>query len=305
MFDRRTFIALIAATGSTQFVYAQTSTPLPVLASFSILGDMARQIGGPRVAVTDIVGANQDAHGFQPSPDHVKMVAGAKVILVNGFGYEPFIARLIKTSGSKVQPTVVSRDVKPLVKAKDSGHGHEREHGGGHDPHAWQSISNAKRYAAAIASAFSAADPAGAADYGNNLKAYIVRLDTLIAEAQAVLGAIPQDNRLLVTTHDSFRYFAAEFGFRTAALQGISAESEPSAADMAKIIRQLRTLKAPAVFIENVSDPRKIEQIGRESGAKVGGTLYSDALSLANGPAATYIDMMRHNVREIAKVLTP
>lgn len=301
-----TFSALTLSSLALGFpVHAQS--PMPVLASFSIIGDIARQIGGARVAVSEIVGANQDTHGFQPSPDHVKLMSGAKVILVNGFGYETFLTKLVRSSGTKVKPTVLSREIKPLAKAKKSGHdhGHDHDHGESHDPHAWQAIANVKLYATAVADALTAVDPAGKADYANNLVAYHARLDTLAKEATETLKSIPADRRILVTTHNAFRYFAAEFGFRAEALQGISAESEPSAADMARIIRQLRTLKAPAVFLENVTDPRKMEQITRETGAKIGGTLYSDALSLANGPAPTYIDMMRHNVQQIAKVLAP
>lgn len=301
MFDRRTFLVLMGATGAAPLARAQMPAPMPVLASFSILGDMARQIGGARIAVTVLIGPDQDAHSFRLTPDHARRAGAARVILVNGLGFEPFLDRLLKSAGNAARPVVASSGIRPLDRPKTTGHDHA--HGEAADPHAWLSVANARTYADTIAEALIAADPAGSDHYRAGLAAYRARLDALGEEIAATLKPIPPERRLLVTTHDSFRYFAAETGFRTAALQGISAESEPSAADMARIIRQLRQLKAPAVFLETITDPRKITEIARESGAVVAGTLYSDALSLETGPAATYIDMMRYNMRQIAGAL--
>jgi len=285
--------------------WAQTAAKVPVLASFSILADLAREIGGDRIDVTSLIGPNEDAHGFQPSPAHIKLAGEAKIILINGLGFEPYLPRLLKSAGIKNAPVVASAGIAPLKKAK-SGHGHDHEHGATReDPHAWQSIRNIRVYAGNIAKALIAHDPEGKAGYDARLAAYVARLDTLDAELRGAIAAIPVERRVLTTTHDAFQYLAAEYGLKVQALQGVSAENEPSAADMARIIRQLRALKAPAVFLENVSDPRKLEQIARESGARIGGTLHSDALSLANGPAPTYIDMMRQNVAHITKALTP
>lgn len=300
MLDRRNVISFAIAACLLRRPAMAQDAPLPVVASFSILGDIARQIGGGRVAVTDLVAPDQDSHSFQPSPRHARSVGAAKVILVNGLGFEPYLARLVQSSGATATPTIASAGVRPLERPAGGGHGHDH---GGPDPHAWQSVANVRSYARTIAAAFRTADPAGAAAYDAGLSAYLAQLDALENETRAALAAIPDERRMIVTTHDSFRYFAAEFGMRAEALQGVSAESEPSAADMARIIRQLKRLKAPAVFLENVTDPRKLGQIGRETGAKVGGVLYSDALSLANGPAATYIDMMRHNVRLLVETL--
>lgn len=284
---------------------AQSATPMPVIASFSILGDLARQIGGARVAVTELIGPDQEIHGFSPSPADARKLTDAKVVLVNGLGLEGFMDRLIKASGSKARPVVLTEGVSLLAKAqKKDAHGHD--HGSaGSDPHAWQSVANVKVYARNIAKAFAAADPAGQAGYDSNLAAYLTKLDELTAEIKTTLEKLPADRRTVVTAHNAFGYLARDTGLTFHALQGVSAESEPSAADMARIIRQLKALKAPAAFLENVTDPRKIQQITTESGARIGGTLYSDALSLANGPAPTYIDMMRHNMREITKALMP
>jgi zinc/manganese transport system substrate-binding protein len=311
MLNRRNviiFSGLCAAPFGLSPLRAQTPA-LPVLASFSILADLVRQIGGERVTVSELVGPNQDAHGFEPGPQHVRKVAEAKVIFVNGLGLEPYMARLVKSAGTQVKPVVLAAGITPLDKPKKAdahGHGHGHAHGHeNHDPHAWQSVKNVKTFARGIAAALSAADPAGKTAYDARLTTYLAALDALEKEIGDTVASIPAERRMLVTTHNAFRYFGRDFGLKTEALQGVSAETEPSAADMAKIIRQLKALKASAVFLENVTDPRKIEQIARESGAKVGGTLYSDALSLANGPAPTYIDMMRHNVRQIVQALKP
>lgn len=306
--DRRhvlIFMAALSVSGVMPRPGQAQQAALPVLASFSILADMARQIGGDRVSVTELIGPEQDAHGFAPGPQEIKKLGAAKIILINGLGFEPYLPRLMKSAGSTLTPVALAASIKPLDKPKGAG-GHSHTHGhdqGNADPHAWQSIPNAKAFARTIAETFSAADPVGKADFEARLVANLAALDALRTESEAALAAIPVERRMLVTTHNAFRYFARDFGLNAEALQGISTESEPSAADMARIIRQLRALKAPAVFLENITDPRKIEMIARESGAKIGGTLYSDSLSLANGPAPTYIDMMRHNVREIARVL--
>lgn len=306
--NKRDVITLTLAAAAAMLVpyplKAQTPRPVTVVASFSILGDLARQIGGVRVTVIDLIGPDQDAHGFQPSPTDARKLTSANVILVNGLGFEGYMDRLVKASGSKARPVVVSEGIATLQKAKTAdAHGHD--HGkAGVDPHGWQSVANARIYARNIAKALSAADPAGKPDYDANLAAYLAKLDALESEIKAMVAALPTDRRTVATSHNAFRYLARDTGLTFHALQGVSAETEPSAADMARIIRQLKPLKNAAVFLENVTDPRKIQQIATESGAKVGGTLYSDALSLANGPAATYIDMMRHNVREIAKALT-
>ena len=171
------------------------------------------------------------------------------------------------------------------------------------DPHAWQSVANAKIYVANIRDALAAADPAGKAAYEANAGAYLAQLDALETQVKDAIAKIPAERRRIITTHDAFGYFAAAYGMEFIAPQGVSTEAEVSARDVAKIITQIRKQKIPAVFLENVTDKRLLERIGAESGARIGGTLYSDALTDQRGEAPTYLDMMRHNVKQLAGAL--
>ncbi len=280
---------------------------LPVVASFSILGDFARQVGGDRVSVTTLVGPDGDAHVYSPTPADAKAMAAARLVLVNGLHFEGWLPRLVKSSGTKATMVTATKGITPLEADDDhddkgkGGHAHAHGHD---DPHAWQSVANAKIYVANIRDALSAADPAGKASYEANATAYLAELDTLEGEVKAAIARIPVERRKAITTHDAFGYFVKAYGIAFVAPQGVSTEAEASARDVARIIRQVKAQKIPAVFLENVTNPRLVEQIARESGAKVGGRLYSDALSAESGPAGTYIRMMKHNISEIEKALT-
>ena len=269
---------------------------LNVLATFSILGDFVKNVGGDRVEVATLVGPNSDAHVYAPAPADAKKVADAKVVIVNGLGYEGWMSRLAKASGSKAPVVVASKGVKERKAA--GGHGH-----GGADPHAWQSVANAKVYVANIRDALIAADPAGKAAYEANAAAYLGKLDALDQDVKATVAAIPADRRKIISTHDAFGYFQQAYGVEFIAPQGVSTEAEPSARDVARIITQVKKQKIPAVFLENIADPRLMERIAQESGARVGGKLYSDALTDAKGDAPTYLDMMRHNIKQISAAL--
>ena len=303
--------ALLAAAllgGSTGPSPGQPAAPRPdrlrAVASFSILGDLVRQVGGERVEVATLVGPNGDAHVFTPSPADTAKLTAARVIVVNGLGLEGWMDRLVGASGTKAAIVVASKSVKPI---EEDGHGHDHgDRKGAHrpDPHAWQSIANTKLYVAAIRDGLGAADPAGGDAYTANAARYLAELDALEGEVRAAVARIPPESRKVITTHDAFGYFARTYGLRFIALQGVSTESEASAKDVARIVRQIRRERVPAVFLENVSDPRLIERIARESGAKVGERIYSDALSEPGGPAATYIDMMRHNIRAFSAALS-
>ncbi len=306
--NRRAFVAGLAfglAAVATPFgAFAQEK--LPVVASFSILGDFARQIGGDRVSVTTLVGPDGDAHVYSPTPADAKAMAAAKLVLVNGLHFEGWLPRLVKSSGTKATMAEATKGITPLEADDDhddkgkGGHAHAHGHD---DPHAWQSVANAKLYVANIRDALSAADPAGKASYEANATAYLAELDTLEGEVKAAIARIPAERRKAITTHDAFGYFVKAYGIAFVAPQGVSTEAEASARDVARIIRQVKAQKIPAVFLENVTNPRLVEQIARESGAKVGGRLYSDALSAESGPAGTYIRMMKHNISEIEKAL--
>jgi len=286
-----------------------------VVATFSILGDLVSQVGGDRIEVSTLVDADGDAHVYAPTPADAKTVKAAKVVFVNGLGFEGWIDRLVKSSGTGAAVVVASKGVAAIEGGEDEGeHGKDEdkdekgEHAGhdhgAFDPHAWQSVANAKLYAGNIRDGLIAADPANKEAYEANASAYLAKLDALEAEVKETIAKIPADKRKVITTHDAFTYFEKTYGLAFIAPQGVSTESEASAKDVARIITQIKAEKIPAVFVENISDTRLVEQIARETGAKIGGKVYSDALSDAKGPASTYIDMIRNNIREFAAALT-
>ncbi len=302
--NRRALIGALAAglllTAMPLAALAQDK--LPVVASFSILGDFVREVGGERVSVTTLVGANGDAHVYSPTPADAKAMAAAKLIVVNGLKFEGWMTRLVKSSGAKAAVATATIGITPLKGDADhgkAGHGHDHDV----DPHAWQSVANAKIYVANIRDALVKADPAGQATYQTNATRYLAQLDAADSEVKAAVARIPADRRKAITSHDAFGYFVKAYGIAFIAPQGVSTEAEASAKDVARIIRQIKAEKIPAVFLENVTNPRLVEQMARESGAKVGGRIYSDALSDAAGPAGTYIAMMKHNISEIEKAL--
>jgi zinc/manganese transport system substrate-binding protein len=279
--------------------YAQDQGPgrIKVVATFSILADLARNVGGERTDVTSLVGANGDVHVYTPSPADAKAIADAKIVIINGLGLEGWIDRLIGASGTKATIVTATSGVTPRQVAG-------ADHGRTADPHAWQSVDNAKIYVADIRNALVKTDPAGGAIYDANARAYLAKLDALDREVRSIVARIPSDRRKVITTHSAFRYFGATYGVEFIALEGLSTESESSAKDVARIITRIKGQKIPAVFLENVTDPRLLDRIARETGAKIGGTLYSDALTDAKGQAPTYIDAIRHNARELAAALT-
>lgn len=287
--------------------------PIEVVASFSILADFARAVGGERVKVTALVGPGGDAHVFEPRPADAASLAAADLVIVNGLGFEGFLPRLVAASGATA-PVVEASKGAALVAAGEDAHAHgehethsaDEAHGPeataarAPDPHAWQSVPNAKVYVRNIADALCAADAAGCDAYRANAATYSATLDMLDRDLRAAVAAIPPERRTIITSHDAFGYLAHEYGLTFLAPEGVSTASEASAADVAALIRQVREDRASAIFVETVSDRRLIERIAAETGLRVGGELFSDALSAPDGPAATYLDMMRHNIRAIA-----
>ena len=279
----------------------QAQERLNVVATFSILGDFAKNVGGDRVSVTTLVGPNSDTHVYTPTPSDAKKITDAKLVIVNGLGLEGWLPRLVKSSGSKAATVVAT---KGIATRKIEGGGHDHGHAGEDaDPHAWQSVANAKIYAANIRDALIAADPAGAESYKANAAAYLSKLDALDRDVREAVAKISAERRSVISTHDAFGYFAAAYGIKFIAPQGVSTESEPSARDIAAIITQIKKQKIPAVFLENVSDPRLMRRIASETGANIGGTLYSDSLTDEKGPAPTYIDMIRYNIKALTGAL--
>ena len=312
--------AMIVITLTSAAAAPAFAAPLKVIASFSIIADFAKNIGGDKVEITTLVGPNGDAHVYEPKPADAVAMSKADVVLVNGLHFEGFLTRLVETSATKATVVELTKGVKPLkMKAEfaeeEEGEGHaaeaaEADHDhaaeaedhhdhGGIDPHAFQSVANAKTYVRNIADAFCHADAASCETYKSNAASYLATLDTLDAEVKAAVESIPQDKRTIITSHDAFGYFEHEYGLTFHAPEGISTEADPSAADVAKLIQQIKQDKASAIFVENITNPRLIEQIAGETGLKVGGELYSDALSDEGGPAATYVDLMRHNIATI------
>jgi zinc/manganese transport system substrate-binding protein len=271
---------------------------IKAVATTSILGDLVRNVGGDRVEVTTLIGPNGDAHVYSPTPGDAKKLADATVVFINGLGLEGWMPRLVKASGTKAASFAVSKGVAPL-KGTDAREGGRMAT----DPHAWQSVADAKLYVANIRDGLRAVDPAGAAGYEANAADYLRKLDALEKQIEAAIDRIPADRREVIVNHNSFGYFSAAYGMTFVSPEGVSTDAEPSAKDVARIITLIRTRRIPAVFLENIADPRLIEQIARETGAAIGGRLYSDALSEPNGPAASYIDLMRHNVEEFSKAL--
>ncbi|MCB1639827.1 MAG: metal ABC transporter substrate-binding protein [Thiothrix sp.] len=287
--------------------------PLKAVATFSILGDMVRAVGGERVQVTTLVGPDGDAHVYQPSPGDARTIAGADILFVNGFGFEGWLERLVEASGHTGSIVTVTQGVEglplnPVVAAPETAHEpHERAEGpaGTVDPHAWQNLANAGIYVNNIHRGLQEADPAGSAVYARNRDAYLQALAALEQRITETLDTLPQDRRKVVTSHDAFGYFAAAYRLEFIAPLGVNTEAEATARDVAALIEQIRAERIGAVFLENMVSPRLLEQIAAESGAKVGGTLYADALSPAVGEAGTYLKMMQHNIDTLYQALTP
>jgi len=295
---RRLLLAALAALIAAPAAGEDAQPRKLAVASTSIIADLVRNVGGGRIEVKALVGPNGDAHVYSPTPGDAREIAAAASMFVNGLGLEGWLPRLVTASGTKAPVVVVTKGVPPRRMPDEEHPGRSVT-----DPHAWQSIADAKIYIANIRDGLVAFDPAGKTAYEANAQAYLARLDELEKDLRTAIASIPAERRKIITTHDAFGYFGTAYGMSFIAPEGVSTDSEPSAKDVARIIRQIRKQKIPAVFLENVSDPRLIEQIARETGAAIGGKLYSDALSEPSGPAATYIDMMRHNARELAKAL--
>ena len=343
MLARRVFLisatAILALSLATPAA-AQSHGPVPVVATFSILGDMVKRIGGKHIAVTTLVGADGDTHVYQPTPADARAVSEAKILVVNGLQFEGWLDRLIDASDFRGIRVVATEGIGPIVfgdeddhhgsheaHTKEAGHdhghekhaeaprhdhddkahaeaGHDHHDHGAFDPHAWQSLGNAIAYLDNITAALAQADPVNAADFYRNRAAYVAEIQTLDAEIRKIVADLPADRRTVVTSHDAFQYFGRDYGLEFVAPQGLSTESDASAKDVARLVRQIRKRGIRAVFIENVADPRLLERIADETGATIGGTLYPGALSGPDGPASTYLEMMRHNATTLAQALT-
>ena len=292
-----------------------------VVVSFSILEDIVSVIGGKRVHVTSLVRRNMDLHMFQPTPRQAKIVSSADLVIMNGLGLEGWMERLVKASGYKGK-TIVATDNIPKLKFEDDhddhddhkkdDHGHKKDHddhhghGHGHgewDPHVWLSVPNMKIYVTNVAEAMSRMDPSSKTYYMKNLKKYISDLNNLDKFIRRSINSIPKKDRVVITSHEAFGHLSNEYGIEFLAPQGLSTETRASASKIASIVRFIKKHSVKAVFPENITDNRLIEQISKQTKIKIGASLYSDALSEKNGPAGTYLNYMRYNVNTIVNAL--
>lgn len=317
-------LALLGSAGlSGRPDVAMAQTPAPpaaaahtprLVASFSILADLLRRVAPPDFEVSALVGPDADAHSFEPSPADARRLAQADLVVVNGLGYEGWLTRLVKVSGYRGPLVTASDGIGALRSpggtgqgsAPQGGHaGHTHDTSEGVDPHAWQDLGLARRYVQNIAQALQQRWPARAAEVARRRDAYLAEIDALDRRLRGLLEAIPRAQRRVLTSHDAFAYLGRAYGIDFIAAQGWTTHSEPSAAAVARLLRQIRQQQVRAVFIENMSDRRLIERIATEGGVRVGGTLYSDALSAPGGPAASYLELYERNVRAIADALAP
>ncbi|MGH8817178.1 MAG: metal ABC transporter substrate-binding protein [Achromobacter pestifer] len=319
---RRALLVVAGLCLSAALGTAHAAEPLKAVASFSILGDIVREVGGNDVSLTTLVGPDGDAHEYEPTPGDAKKLSAARVLFVNGLDFETWLPKRTKASGFAGQTVVASQGVTPRKFAGHGGgdkhddHDHDHDHGHDHkddghhhhgdaDPHAWQNLANGVIYARNVAEGLAAADPAHADNYRQRATAYVARLQALDANAKKTFAAIPAERRKVVTSHDAFGYFGDAYGVTFISAMGVSTDAEPSAGEVAGIIEQVKRERVPAVFVENITSPKLVQQIARETGAKVGGTLYSDALSKPGQPGATYLEMFEWNVRQLAAALQP
>ncbi|MFN3449146.1 MAG: metal ABC transporter solute-binding protein, Zn/Mn family [Roseococcus sp.] len=306
MTPRRSLLALPLLALVPRPAAAQAGPPV-VVASFSILGDLVQQVGGPRIALRVIAGPGVDAHHFQPRPSDAQALRDAALLIRNGLGFDPWFDRLARAAaGQRAIPMLTVTD--GIAPRSMEAH-HHHHHGGAErrtqhaagprrvaDPHAWQDVRLAQHYVRAIAAGLARMDPAGAEAHEAAAAAFLRRLEALDAWIRAEIATVPPARRKVLTTHDAFGYFADAYGVTFLAAQGVSAEAEPSAAAVARLIRQVRAENLTAVFLEGQGGQAVLERLAREAGVRVRGRLYADALSPPDGPAPTYEAMMRHNV---------
>ena len=303
---KKTLNALLLGTGLMLGAASAYAAPLKVVASFSVLGDLTKQVGGDDVSVTNLVGPDGDAHVFQPTPNDAKALKEADVIIVNGLGFEGWMSRLIESSGTKAPVVTASQGIaKTLTMAEEEEEGHHdhHHHHGSTDPHAWQNITNGRVYVKNIAAALQKADAANAKDYTERAAKLDAELAALDAWVKKEIATVPAERRRVITTHDAFGYFADAYKVTFLAPTGFSTDDEPSAKEMKQLIQQIKSGNTRALFFENMSNPNVIKQLARETGAVVGPALYADALSGAAGNAPTYQAMFKYNVTELVQAM--
>ncbi|MCS6758505.1 MAG: zinc ABC transporter substrate-binding protein [Candidatus Devosia euplotis] len=287
---------LLAALLGSALVLPASAAEIKAVASFSILGDIVARVGGDRVDLTTIVGPNADTHVYEPKPADAQALSAAQIFFVNGLGFEGCLDRLVEATGFAGPVIVASDGVRTRTMDED---GEQAT-----DPHAWQSLKNGLLHASNVEAGLCQVDPDGRPIYQANVKAYADETTALDNQVIAQIDSVPVSQRKAITAHDAFGYFGEEYGVAFLPPEGISTDSEASAADVGKLIEQVRADGVKALFIENMSNGRLMEQIARETGAAVGGELYADALSEPGEGAATYLDMFGRNIDLLVPAMT-
>lgn len=326
IYRRRLLLSVISVLtlGSVSHTLAADTAPLRVVTTFSILGDMVSRIGGEHIVLTTLVGPGGDAHVYRPTPAAARAMSEADILVVNGLEFEGWLERLVDASDFDGIQVVATTAIEPMryqeIEHEDhseGGHeneknddhdddehaGHENHDHGTFDPHAWQSLNNAVAYVDSITAGLATTRPESASAFYLNRATYVDEIQALNVDIRALMETLPDDARTVVTSHDAFQYFGRDYNLTFLAPQGLSTDSEASAKDVASLIRQMRAEGIDAAFVENIADPRLLEQIVNETGANIGGTLYPGALSGPDGPAPTYLQMMRHNATTLATAL--
>jgi zinc/manganese transport system substrate-binding protein len=294
---RRTLISAVIAS-PLLVERAWAARPVPVVATFSILADMVRQVGGPAVSVVSLVPPDADTHVYEPKPSDLRAVKAAKMVVMNGLGLDAWMERLLGAAGYS-GPVVIATDGVTARKMRDHDHGGAEET----DPHAWQDPRNGIIYARNVGEGLAKADPADAAAVRALAEDYARRIAETDSWIEQQFAPIPLSRRKILTSHDAFGYFGARYQIEFHGVEGISTESEPSAAEIAALVGLIRKEGIKAVFVENMTNPRLAQTVARESGAVLGPTVYSDALSPPGGPADTYLKMLRHNTPLFARAM--
>jgi ABC-type Zn uptake system ZnuABC Zn-binding protein ZnuA len=308
-------LLLLAAPPLAPPSLAQTPAggPLQVVASFSILGDLVRRVGGDAVQVTTLIGPGVDAHTYDPAPADLVVLSEAEIVFENGLGFEPWLDGFYASAQPPGERIVVSEGITPREAGEHQEEGDEdaaegeaaREHGE-FDPHVWHDVANAIVMVENIRDALVAADPARAELYEANAAAYIAELEALDAAIREQVATLPEERRKLVTSHDTFGYFADAYGFEVlgTGFGSLSTEvGDPSARDIALLIEAIEAAGVPAIFAENVANPDLMASIAAEAGVALAPSLYTDALGPEGSPGETYVGMMQSNVSTIVEAL--
>ena len=295
---------LVAGVGMTLGVIALSPAAFAagkpkVVATFTIIGDLVQSIGGDAIQLTTLVGPDGDAHVFEPKPSDVAAVAEADAIFENGLGMEPWLERLIEAADFKGTAVIASTGVTPLPFQEEVASSGQMPD----DPHAFQDLANGRVYVKNIAAALETLAPGDAAAIAARASALDREMAAMDQEIKTKLGTLPAANRRILTSHDAFHYFGKAYGLDVLSIQGVSTETEPSAADLAALARQAKGGKVKAIFLENMSNPALANTIAGETGVPVGGELVADALTAPGGFAPHYLDMFKYNLTELLKVL--